>query len=320
LKNIKFSVITTNYNDAKFLPRNFASVQAQTYDNYEHILVDDCSSDESIDVINSYVNFHNNSKVYLHEHNLGPAAGVGTGISVSNGTFSTFLSADDELDVCALENINKIILNDVSAKLICGDVIFIKPDGNRFIRSFFRSNGPIYFSPAKVKNLMRKGVFIINGGGSFVSINELVKTPFHDPQLKWHCDSFAYSMIGLTEGFWYVPNPLHKFHIRQKNFSFGAKIWREQKYVIKHSLDLLYSSKYCMHKELFKESSFFASYPFILKFLFLNFRSYNEFLTLNLLINALILSFLRHFRKIFPKFFINYYNVIVSFFFNNIFF
>ncbi|QWD96917.1 glycosyltransferase family A protein [Polynucleobacter sp. MG-6-Vaara-E2] len=313
MNNIKFSVITTNYNDANFLPRNFASVEAQTYNNYEHILVDDCSTDESISVINGYINSNSNASLFFHDHNLGPAAGVGTGISKSTGTFSTFLSADDELDPFALENINKIVINDINAKLICGDVIFVDPDGNQFKRSFFRSDAPIYFSPEKVKDLMRKGVFIINGGGSFVNIAKLIRTPFNDPFLEWHCDSFAYSMIGLIEGFWYVPSTLHKFYIRQNNFSLGAKIWSEQKHVIKHSLDLLDSSKYCNLKELFKESSFFASYPHILKFLFLNYKSYSDFLTFNLFINALIISTLRNFRKIFPRFFINYYNNIKSF-------
>lgn len=313
MNDIKFSIITTNYNDAEFLPRNFTSVKAQNYSNYEHILIDDGSSDQSISVINTYLNESSKVKLLIHDKNLGPAAGVGTGISNATGSFSTFLSADDELDSSVLEIISKVIANDKNAKLICGDVVFINPDGSQFQRSFYRSKVPVYFSPKRVMELMRKGVFIINGGGSFVHISELIKTPYNDPRLEWHCDILAYSLIGLKNGFWYIPSPLHKFHIRNNNFSFGAKNWSLQEHVIKYSLDLLNSTIYNSSKSLIIESSYFASYPYILRFLLKNYKSYKDFFTFNLFINALTITILRKLRNITPRVLINYYNNIKSF-------
>ena len=65
------SVIVPNYNYAKYLNLRLESIFAQTYDNYEVILLDDKSSDGSIDIINKYSNHPKVSKVIINEVNSG---------------------------------------------------------------------------------------------------------------------------------------------------------------------------------------------------------------------------------------------------------
>ena len=310
---INFSIITTNFNDSNLLPRNFNSVNAQSCKNYEHIIVDDFSSDNSLDVIKEYTSTSVGKNILIqHFENLGPAAGVGTGISNAQGIYSTFLSADDELCANTLDIINEIINKDPTANLICGDVIFVDINGNEMKRLFYSSDKPIFFPPSQVIRMMRKGIFIINGGGSFAKISILRNTPFNDKNLKWHCDHLAYSLIGIEFGFWYVPKPLHKFYIGHNNFSSGVKKWCDQKEVIKHSLDLISSNEYNYLKPAIVQSSFFSSYPYILRFLFLNFKNYHEFCTFNLFLNALFLNIFRFIKKFTPPSFINIYVVVRS--------
>ena len=49
------SIITPSYNTAKFIRKTIESVQAQTYQNWEMIIVDDCSSDNTDDVVAGYL-------------------------------------------------------------------------------------------------------------------------------------------------------------------------------------------------------------------------------------------------------------------------
>lgn len=87
------------------LLRNIRSVIAQTYRNYEHIIVDDAN--ESI--IERLVKSFNDDRIviYKHEHQKGAAAAYNTGISKSRGEFITFLDDDDEYFPSFLEKMNR---------------------------------------------------------------------------------------------------------------------------------------------------------------------------------------------------------------------
>ena len=64
MKNNLISVLITNYNKSKFLYKSLSSLRSQNYRNYEIILYDDCSSDNSVQIINSFkkVNLIRNKK------------------------------------------------------------------------------------------------------------------------------------------------------------------------------------------------------------------------------------------------------------------
>ena len=65
-------VILPNYNKAKFLDEAIKSVIAQNYKNWNLYIIDDCSSDNSVKIINNYSNLHNVNIIKLNK-NKGPA-------------------------------------------------------------------------------------------------------------------------------------------------------------------------------------------------------------------------------------------------------
>ena len=91
----KVSVIITTYNRADLLPRAVNSVLSQTYDDYEIIIVDDCSTDHTQDVIRRF----NDSRVrsIRHDRNQHQSASINTGIHHARGKYIAFLDDDDEL-------------------------------------------------------------------------------------------------------------------------------------------------------------------------------------------------------------------------------
>ena len=90
----RISVIITTYNRAKLLPRAVNSVLAQTYNDYEIIIVDDCSQDNTREVIRGFKDPR--IQVIRHETNRRSAAARNTGIAHARGEYITFLDDDDE--------------------------------------------------------------------------------------------------------------------------------------------------------------------------------------------------------------------------------
>ena len=92
--NAKVSVVIPTYNRANLLPRAVNSVLAQTYQDYEIIIVDDCSSDNTQAVISNF----DDSRIHSlrHERNKGASAARNTGIGYARGEYIAFLDDDDE--------------------------------------------------------------------------------------------------------------------------------------------------------------------------------------------------------------------------------
>lgn len=89
------SVIIPVYNAARFLDRTLSSIFAQTYKNIEIILVDDCSKDESAEIIARYREEHPEIVYHLQETNQGAAVARNTALELAKGRYVAFLDSDD---------------------------------------------------------------------------------------------------------------------------------------------------------------------------------------------------------------------------------
>lgn len=92
---IKVSIITPVFNAARFLPRLFESIKSQYGFEYEHILVDDCSSDNSLQIIRAYALNNFRVRVIASTENKGPVIARNLAIKVARGKYLAFLDADD---------------------------------------------------------------------------------------------------------------------------------------------------------------------------------------------------------------------------------
>lgn len=96
LTNPLVSVIITTHNRGDLLPRAVESVLAQTYNNLEIIIVDDGSTDNTEQLVNSYMQKHEQIKYIKHEKALGGNAARNSGIRAASGEFVAGLDDDDE--------------------------------------------------------------------------------------------------------------------------------------------------------------------------------------------------------------------------------
>ena len=100
----KVSIITPYYNSKQYFDATFKSVLSQTYQDWEWIIVDDCSIDDSFSYINELAKNELRIIVLQASKNGGSAAARNTGLKHATGRYITFLDSDDLLDPNYLES------------------------------------------------------------------------------------------------------------------------------------------------------------------------------------------------------------------------
>ena len=93
--NKTVSIITPSYNSSKFIEECIESVISQTYQEWEMIIVDDCSIDNSRKLINKYVNQDKRIRSIFLKENVGSAQARNTAIKEAEGEYIAFLDSDD---------------------------------------------------------------------------------------------------------------------------------------------------------------------------------------------------------------------------------
>jgi glycosyltransferase involved in cell wall biosynthesis len=93
--NALVSIITPTYNSAKFIAETIQSVQNQTYSNWEMIIVDDGSSDKTVEIVEQLSQFDNRIKCFKQEKNAGAGIARNKALTIAEGRYIAFLDADD---------------------------------------------------------------------------------------------------------------------------------------------------------------------------------------------------------------------------------
>lgn len=102
---MKFSVIVPVYNVERYLERCLNSILNQTYRNYEVILIDDGSTDQSGKICDKYSKKFKQS-IVIHQNNQGLSGARNTGISVARGEWIIFVDSDDWIEANMLFELN----------------------------------------------------------------------------------------------------------------------------------------------------------------------------------------------------------------------
>ena len=112
------SVIVPNYNHHLYLPERIESILAQEFQNFELILLDDCSPDSSVEVLERYRSNSKVSHICINEVNSGSTFRQwAKGISLARGEYIWIAESDDSADPCLLGTIVKHLLETPSAVL-----------------------------------------------------------------------------------------------------------------------------------------------------------------------------------------------------------
>src|SRR5262245_56025904 len=113
----KLSVIVPNFNHAQFLPRCLEAILGQSVRPMEILVMDDASTDNSVEVIESCAQSHPGVRLHRNEQNLGVVANINRGVNLAQGDYLAFAAADDEVAPGFFEKSLALLANNPEAAL-----------------------------------------------------------------------------------------------------------------------------------------------------------------------------------------------------------
>lgn len=124
----RFSVIVPLYNKAPYVKKALESICAQTYKDFELVIIDDGSTDDSLAVVNDFVREVYGVKCMVYSQaNAGVAAARNNGVTKSKGEYVCFLDADDWWEPTYLEEMDRLIMEYPEAGLYATNYVYYKP-------------------------------------------------------------------------------------------------------------------------------------------------------------------------------------------------
>ncbi len=135
-KNPKVTVITAAYNANQYLKDALDSLLNQTYQNFEVVIIDDGSTDNTKEIVYEYVNKHPNLFRYYYQSNRGCVSARNSAIKKARGEYIAVLDADDIYLSSKLTKQVNFLDTHPEVALISSDIEFIDADG----RSLGKSN------------------------------------------------------------------------------------------------------------------------------------------------------------------------------------
>lgn len=138
LKLPELSIIVPVYNVEKYLPKCIDSILAQTFTDFELILIDDGSPDECGEICDEYAIKDSRIKV-IHQKNQGVSSARNAGLDIATGTYLGFVDSDDWIEPEMYEVMIKTVKEKNSDVVICG-FNYVNPD-DTFVRSDLINEG-----------------------------------------------------------------------------------------------------------------------------------------------------------------------------------
>lgn len=166
------SVIIPTYNGAPYLREALESIANQTFRDFEVIIIDDVSTDSTVEIAREYAAKDSRLRVYQNENNLGFAGNRNKAVTLARGQYIAWLDQDDIALPERLELQYKLLESDERLGIVGGAMAVFNEKGQVRVRHYPAGDKEIRkmifrFSPVALPAcMMRKSVFLEMGGYS----------------------------------------------------------------------------------------------------------------------------------------------------------
>ena len=195
---MEFDLISANYNNAKYLPKYFDSLVESSLRPTNVIIVDDGSTDGSIEIIKSYTS-KLSIKLIINEHNLGFANSLNKALAVSQSPLFARLDPDDYVGVNRFKEQVKFLVDNPSIDILGSNTEYIK----NLVKL---KNSNVSLSHAEIDWQLRQGIMPIIHGSimarSRIVVNFRYKqqlVPAEDYDLFAYCLAEGYKFANLKD-------------------------------------------------------------------------------------------------------------------------
>jgi glycosyltransferase involved in cell wall biosynthesis len=197
------------FNHARFLRESVDAILQQTFKDFELIIVDDCSSDDSWEVIRSIANRDSRIRAFKHELNQGASKSRNDALQAANGAYIGFCDADDIWESEKLEIQVNFLQNDPEYDLVYCDAAIIDEKGALTGERFSE-----WFPPPTAASGNLFGDLV---GRNFINIQSVLMRKEcggqFDEKIKWVEDWWYWIKASHDHRFRYSKEPLARYRV-----------------------------------------------------------------------------------------------------------
>jgi hypothetical protein len=212
------SVVVPNYNHAPYLRRCLGALLSQTVLPREILVLDDASTDNSVEVIEEMASRSSLIRLVRNERNLGCCATVNLGAQLAHGEYLFLGAADDFVLPRFVEQLVGLLERHPRAPLACAfPSAILERSGWLRLDPVLWSTTPAYLTPEEFTR--RVGQRSPTGHTTVWRREVFLRVGGFLPELEWLSDWFAALTAGFRHGICYVPESLSLFTIRTDSYS-----------------------------------------------------------------------------------------------------
>jgi glycosyltransferase involved in cell wall biosynthesis len=277
----QISAIIPNYNHAHFLPRSVGSFLNQPLLPLEIIVIDDASTDNSLEVLNELAQKHPIIRVERNEKNMGVNASMNRAMGLARGDYVLFTAADDELRPGVFQHATRMLRAHPQAGLCSGICEWrCTVTGQSWYNGGRMPNEACYLSPAEMVKLSRQSRLAINNQNTVYKKSALMEAGGWIPDLHWFSDWFADCAVGFRYGMCHVPEVLSNFYLAPGSY-YNAKAGahKERRVVMERMLEYLESERFADVRPFVRDSGFMGLFGWPMMKLVLSDRKHWQFMT-----------------------------------------
>jgi glycosyltransferase involved in cell wall biosynthesis len=243
-----------NYNQAHYLPTALDAILSQSYQLKEIIIVDDASTDNSMEILESYAAKYNIIKLIRNEKNLGVVINSNRLLEYATGDYIYGAAADDRVLPGLFEKSMNLLAEYPQAGICTSLTRKIDRDGIDLgvYNISWVSQVTCYLSPQQVLAIIEKWSPFFVGNTCIYKRSALIDLGGLDPKLGPFSDAFAMLAIALKYGACFIPEPLGCFRIMESSYSqlklndidFSRHIIDNTVYFMRHSNPDIFPQKF----------------------------------------------------------------------------
>lgn len=208
---MKFSILIANYNNGKYFQDCYDSIIAQSYEDWEAIIVDDKSTDDSIDLISSIIKDDVRFKLIMNEENKGCGYTKRRCAELATGEIAGFLDPDDTITADALKLMIQAHSNSPGVSLVHSYFYFCNENLER----------ASVFDRAKSVHICEKFINLNASVTAFSTFKMISykRTIGIDPTLIRAVDQDLYLKLSEVGAFYFIDKPLYNYRIHTSGIS-----------------------------------------------------------------------------------------------------
>lgn len=219
----KVSIIMGIYNCAKTLPDAIDSILMQTYDNWELIMCDDCSTDETYQIAKNYENRYPDKIILLsNDKNMRLAASLNHCLKYANGEYIARMDADDKSRHDRLEKQVKFLDNHQEYMVVGSQLMAFDENGEIGIKDVIEF--PNKFTPAKYTPFTHATIMMRKIAYDKLDGYRVIKETrrCEDADLWFRFYSLGFDGANIKEPLYYVRDDINAF--KRRKFIYGIDL------------------------------------------------------------------------------------------------